>query len=276
MGYFGSATRALSPGRICSCRTRRQHRDYQISTRKSIFTIKRHRSRQPRCFEAFGQISRQPMSHSSKVIYHTLHSRLLGTLRYRRGFPFFQVPGRSSDNRNKRHFENDCYRHNPVNEHLPELQGFVPKNLTLFFLVRGNVTGQPITITWLNNNVIGHHKRGIAIATQIALGNCGGIVASNIFFTSEAPTTLLDTVLRWAPLHSRFTLQLFSLLGTGRKIREIMIICSHSRRRSPPGWVMTTHRFASLIERDGQSLVTSSRLRGWKRNNAPESPERLV
>ena len=40
--------------------------DCQISTRKSIFTIKRHRSRQPRCFEAFGQILRQPMSHHQK------------------------------------------------------------------------------------------------------------------------------------------------------------------------------------------------------------------
>jgi hypothetical protein len=59
-------------------------------------------------------------------------------------------------------------------------------HVALFFVVCGNVTGQPITITWLNNNVVGCHKRGIAIATQIALGKCGGIVASNIFSTNEA------------------------------------------------------------------------------------------
>ena len=43
--------------------------------------------------------------------------------------------------------------------------------------------GRPI----INNNVVGHHKRGIAITTQMAFGNCGNIAASNIFFTSETP-----------------------------------------------------------------------------------------
>jgi hypothetical protein len=84
--------------------------------------------------------------------------------------------------------------------------------MALFFTACGNVTGQPITITWLNNNVIGHHIRGIAIATQMALGNRGGIVASNnIFPPAKRPATLPDTELRWAPLRSRFSLQLLSL-----------------------------------------------------------------
>jgi hypothetical protein len=33
----------------------------------------------------------------------------------------------------------------------------------------------------------GHHKRSIATALQIGLGNAGGIVASNIFITKQAP-----------------------------------------------------------------------------------------
>jgi hypothetical protein len=33
----------------------------------------------------------------------------------------------------------------------------------------------------------GHYKRSIAAALQIGLGNAGGIVASNIFITKQAP-----------------------------------------------------------------------------------------
>lgn len=37
-------------------------------------------------------------------------------------------------------------------------------------------------------NVSGHYKRSIAPAFQIGVGNLGGIVASNIFISSQAPT----------------------------------------------------------------------------------------
>lgn len=33
----------------------------------------------------------------------------------------------------------------------------------------------------------GHYKRSIAVALQIGIGNCGGIIASNIFITNQAP-----------------------------------------------------------------------------------------
>jgi len=33
----------------------------------------------------------------------------------------------------------------------------------------------------------GHYKRSMATALQIGFGNCGAIVASNIFLTAEAP-----------------------------------------------------------------------------------------
>lgn len=33
----------------------------------------------------------------------------------------------------------------------------------------------------------GHYKRSLASAIQIGLGNCGGIIASNIFLKAEAP-----------------------------------------------------------------------------------------
>lgn len=57
----------------------------------------------------------------------------------------------------------------------------------LFAIVGGGYIAQPITLVWLNNNLGGHYKRGVGAALQVGLGNCGGIVASNIFLQSQAP-----------------------------------------------------------------------------------------
>ena len=46
---------------------------------------------------------------------------------------------------------------------------------------------QPVVLVWLNNNMGGHIKRGVSSALQIGLGNCGGIVASNIFIPKQKP-----------------------------------------------------------------------------------------
>ncbi|OJD21305.1 hypothetical protein ACJ73_07354 [Blastomyces percursus] len=57
----------------------------------------------------------------------------------------------------------------------------------VFAISAGSFMAHPITITWLNNNMGGHYKRGISSAMQIGIGNSGGIIASNVFFPSEAP-----------------------------------------------------------------------------------------
>ena len=57
----------------------------------------------------------------------------------------------------------------------------------VFLIVSGGYTCQPITITWVNNNMGGHYKRAVSSAMMIGFGNAGGIVASNIFITGEAP-----------------------------------------------------------------------------------------
>jgi hypothetical protein len=57
----------------------------------------------------------------------------------------------------------------------------------LFLIVTGGYMTQPVTIAWLNNNMSGHYKRSVSSAMQIGFGNAGGIVASNIFITSEQP-----------------------------------------------------------------------------------------
>lgn len=57
----------------------------------------------------------------------------------------------------------------------------------LFLVVSGGYTTQPVTLAWLANNVSGHYKRAVSAAAQVGFGNLGGIVASNVFFDSEAP-----------------------------------------------------------------------------------------
>jgi MFS family permease len=57
----------------------------------------------------------------------------------------------------------------------------------IYLITCGGYIAQPVTIVWLNNNVSGHYKRGVAMAMQIGLGNSGGIIASNIFITDQAP-----------------------------------------------------------------------------------------
>jgi MFS family permease len=57
----------------------------------------------------------------------------------------------------------------------------------IFVVVSGGYICQPVTLAWIQNNMTGHYKRSIASAMMVGFGNCGGIVASNIFITEEAP-----------------------------------------------------------------------------------------
>ncbi|EXL45949.1 hypothetical protein FOCG_11943 [Fusarium oxysporum f. sp. radicis-lycopersici 26381] len=60
--------------------------------------------------------------------------------------------------------------------------------MALFFIVAGGYIAQPIVLVWVSNNMAGHYKLGVASAMQIGIGNVGGIIASNIFVTTQAPT----------------------------------------------------------------------------------------
>ncbi|KAI4203122.1 MAG: hypothetical protein LQ346_001856 [Caloplaca aetnensis] len=60
--------------------------------------------------------------------------------------------------------------------------------VALYFTSVGGYIAQPLTLVWMNNNLGGHYKKGIGAAMQIGLGNLGGIIASNIYVTKEAPT----------------------------------------------------------------------------------------
>ena len=58
----------------------------------------------------------------------------------------------------------------------------------LYLVTTGGYITQPVTLAWLSNNMGGHYKRSVSSALQIGIGNCGGIVASNIYITKQAPT----------------------------------------------------------------------------------------
>jgi len=57
----------------------------------------------------------------------------------------------------------------------------------LFLLVSGGYVTQPVLIGWLSNTMSGHYKRSVSSAAQVGFGNLAGIIASNVFFTREAP-----------------------------------------------------------------------------------------
>ena len=61
------------------------------------------------------------------------------------------------------------------------------KYFALFLVVPGGYITQPIVLVWMSNLVSGHYKRSVSSAMQVGFGNIGGIVASNVFFKTEAP-----------------------------------------------------------------------------------------
>ena len=69
--------------------------------------------------------------------------------------------------------------------------GVKVRYLALYLVMAGGYITQPVTLVWLNNNLGGHYKRSIGSAVQVGLGNCGGIIASNIYITTQAPTYVI-------------------------------------------------------------------------------------
>lgn len=49
----------------------------------------------------------------------------------------------------------------------------------------------PIMVMWNGNNIGGSTKRGVGIAMQISIGNCGGVIASFVYRSKDAPRYFL-------------------------------------------------------------------------------------
>ncbi|GAB7352783.1 hypothetical protein MBLNU459_g3405t1 [Dothideomycetes sp. NU459] len=61
------------------------------------------------------------------------------------------------------------------------------KYMALFFITSSGYIVQPMVVSWILNNASGHYKRAFTSGTMIGVGNGGGLVASNIFITKQAP-----------------------------------------------------------------------------------------
>lgn len=56
-----------------------------------------------------------------------------------------------------------------------------------FFMASGIYSSVPPVLAWLSNNSAGHYKRATAAATQLAVANCGGILAVFLYPDLEGP-----------------------------------------------------------------------------------------
>ncbi|EPT02052.1 hypothetical protein FOMPIDRAFT_1119230 [Fomitopsis schrenkii] len=60
-----------------------------------------------------------------------------------------------------------------------------------FFCIAGLYAAFPGTVAWLGNNLAGQHKRAIGMAVHLGVGNMNGIIASNLYLSTEAPRYIL-------------------------------------------------------------------------------------
>jgi len=61
------------------------------------------------------------------------------------------------------------------------------KYAAVFFVTLGGYMSTPIPLGWLANNTSGHWKRAFGSGLQVMIGNCAGLIGSNIFLVSESP-----------------------------------------------------------------------------------------
>ncbi len=61
----------------------------------------------------------------------------------------------------------------------------------MFLLASGSYAGLATSVAWLSNNLSGQTRRGVGSAMQIGVGNFGGLVASNVYRSKDAPRFIL-------------------------------------------------------------------------------------
>ena len=57
----------------------------------------------------------------------------------------------------------------------------------LFMISAGASIQMPLSVVWLNNNLIGRPEKAVAAAIQMGFGNGSNFVSSNMFITAQAP-----------------------------------------------------------------------------------------
>ena len=57
----------------------------------------------------------------------------------------------------------------------------------MFAITASAYIQMPILVVWVSNNMGGNAKAAYAIGFMIGLGNCGNLVSSNVFITTQTP-----------------------------------------------------------------------------------------
>ncbi|KAI0733318.1 hypothetical protein C8Q72DRAFT_813096 [Fomitopsis betulina] len=60
-----------------------------------------------------------------------------------------------------------------------------------FLCITGLYAAYPGSVAWLGSNLAGQHKRAIGMAVHLGVGNMNGIIASNLYLSTEAPRYIL-------------------------------------------------------------------------------------
>lgn len=72
--------------------------------------------------------------------------------------------------------------------------------MALYFMNTGTYVILPILWTSLATNVSGHYETGFVAAMQIGLSSFGGVIASLVFKTGQAPWFAAGCFVSFAPL----------------------------------------------------------------------------
>ena len=90
----------------------------------------------------------------------------------------------------------------------------------LFIVAAGLFTAHPLIVMWLLINLAGDYKRAIGSAFQIGFGNIGGIVASNIFITTQAPRFVMGYAIALGFICLHAILATIFMIGLVRENRK--------------------------------------------------------
>jgi hypothetical protein len=92
----------------------------------------------------------------------------------------------------------------------------------LFAITAGASVIMPLSVVWLNNNLVGRPKKAVATALQLGFGNSANFVSSNMFITKEAPRypTAFTTGLTFSVIGLLATVLFLSLLARENRIAD--------------------------------------------------------
>lgn len=70
---------------------------------------------------------------------------------------------------------------------LAQVKSVSARYFGMFAITTSAYIQMPILVVWIANNMGGNAKAAFATGVMIGLGNCGNLVSSNVFITSENP-----------------------------------------------------------------------------------------